>query len=72
MAGQTAFDNVMGDWPTSIRTPTAFRRAIFFQTQNSASRSSLYTIGESDRVNYRNGQPVKPLLKPARQWVFPS
>ena len=31
----------------------------------------IYTIEETDRAQYQAGQPVKSLLKPTDQWVFP-
>jgi hypothetical protein len=70
LAGQTAFANV-------IELADKYPDAYGFQAQDFLSDAKLgapipvYTIEESDRANYRAGQPVKPLLKPARQWVFP-
>lgn len=31
----------------------------------------VYTIPEQDRRSYQAGQPLKPLLKPTQEWVFP-
>ena len=31
----------------------------------------VHTIEEKDRANYQAGQPIKPLLQPENQWVFP-
>jgi len=70
MAGQTAFDNVMD---AANKYPDAYG----FAVSDSISEAKLgapmqvYTISESDRINYQTGQPIKPLLKPAKQWVFP-
>jgi hypothetical protein len=70
MAGQTAFDNVM-DLANKYPDAYGFLAGDFLSNAKLGEPIVVYTIGESDRVNYRNGQPVKPLLKPARQWVFP-
>jgi hypothetical protein len=70
LAGQTAFANV-------IELADKYPDAYGFQAEDFLSDAKLgaaipvYTIAESDRANYQAGQPVKSLLKPARQWVFP-
>ena len=70
MAGQTAFDNVM-DLANKYPDAYGFQAGDFLSDAKLGQPIAVYTIAESDRVNYQNGQPVKPLLKPARQWVFP-
>ena len=70
MAGQTAFDNVM-DLANKYPDAYGFQTGDFLSDAKLGTPISIYTIDESDRVSYQNGQPVKPLLKPARQWVFP-
>jgi len=70
MAGETAFDKVMN---LANKYPDAYG----FQAQDFLAEAKLgaplpvYTIEESDRANYQSGQPVKSLLKRAKQWVFP-
>jgi hypothetical protein len=70
MAGQTAFDNVM-DLANKYPDAYGFQAGDFLSDAKLGQPIAVYTIAESDRANYQNGQPVKPLLKPARQWVFP-
>ena len=70
MAGQTAFDNVM-DMANKYPDAYGFQSGDFLSAAKLGQPVSIYTIDESDRANYQNGQPVKPLLKAARQWVFP-
>jgi hypothetical protein len=70
MAGQTAFDNVM-DLANKYPDAYGFQAGDFLSDAKLGTPIVVYTIEESDRANYQNGQPVKPLLKPARQWVFP-
>jgi hypothetical protein len=70
MAGQTAFDNMM-DLANKYPDAYGFQAGDFLSDAKLGDPIAVYTIEESDRANYENGQPVKPLLKPARQWVFP-
>ena len=70
MAGQTAFDNVM-DLANKYPDAYGFQAEDFLSDAKLGEAMPIYTIDESDRANYQNGQPVKPLLKPAKQWVFP-
>lgn len=70
MAGQTAFDNVM-DMANKYPDAYGFQDGDFLSDAKLGAPMSIYTIDESDRANYQNGQPVKPLLKPAKEWVFP-
>jgi hypothetical protein len=70
MAGQTAFDNVM-DMANKYPDAYGFQAGDFLSDAKLGQPMPVYTIEETDRANYQNGQPVKPLLKPAKQWVFP-
>lgn len=69
-AAKAAFDNVIG---LADKYPDAYG----FQVGDSLASAKLglampvYKIEETDRAKYRSGQSVKPLLKPARQWVIP-
>jgi hypothetical protein len=70
IAGQAAFNNVLdmaGKYPDAY----GFQADDTLSNAKLGAPMSVYTITESDRANYQNGQPVKPLLKPAKQWVFP-
>jgi len=70
MAGQVAFANVIelaGKYPDSY----GFQAGDFLSDAKLGTPIPVYTIEESARANYRAGQPVKPLLKAAKQWVFP-
>jgi len=31
----------------------------------------VYTVAPADRDNYQDGQPIKAILQPANQWLFP-
>ena len=70
MAGQTAFANVI---ETAGKYPDAygFQAGDFLSDAKLGAPMPVYTIDESARAGYQKGQPVKPLLKPAKQWVFP-
>jgi hypothetical protein len=70
MAGQTAFENVM-DMANKYPDAYGFRANDFLSDAKLGAPMVVYAIEETDRLNYQNGQPVKPLLKPAKQWVFP-
>ena len=69
-AGQTAFDNVM-DMANKYPDAYGFQANDFLSDAKLGEPIPVYTIAENDRVNYQAGQPVKPLLKQAKQWVFP-
>jgi hypothetical protein len=70
MAGQTAFGNMI---ETANKYPDAygFQAGDFLSDAKLGEPLPVYTIEESARASYQPGQPVKPLLKPAKQWVFP-
>jgi len=69
-AAQTAFANVIDN---AGKNPDAygFQGGDFLSDAKLGEAMPVYTIEESARAGYRGGQPVKPLLKPAKQWVFP-
>ena len=70
MAGETAFDKVM-DLANKYPDAYGFQAQDFLADAKLGAPIPVYTIEESDRANYQSGQPVKPLLKRAKQWVFP-
>ncbi len=70
MAGQTAFDNVM-DVANKFPDAYGFEAGDFLSEAKLGAPMQIYTIAESDRANYQSGQAIKPLLKAAKQWVFP-
>jgi len=70
IAAQTAFANVIdhaGKYPDAY----GFQVGDFLSDAKLGEAVPVYTIEESARANYQQGQPVKPLLKPAKRWVFP-
>ena len=70
MAAQTAFANVIdhaGKYPDAY----GFQVGDFLSDAKLGEAVPVYTIEESARASYKQGQPVKPLLKPAKLWVFP-
>ncbi len=70
MAGQTAFDNVM-DSANKYPDAYGFQDGDFLSSAKLGDPIPVYTIQENDRANYQRGQELKPLLKPAKQWMFP-
>jgi hypothetical protein len=70
MAGQTAFDNMM-DMANKYPDAYGFNAEDALSEAKLGAPMSVYTIEESARSSYQSGQPIKPLLKPIRQWVFP-
>ena len=70
MAGQTAFDNVM-DMANRYPDAYGFHDGDFLSDAKLGEPMPIYTIDETDRSNYQSGQAIKPLLKSAKQWVFP-
>ncbi len=70
LAGQTAFDNVM-DMANNYPDAYGFQAGDFLSDAKLGAPLPVYTIEESDRAAYQNGMPLKPLLKPPKQWVFP-
>ena len=70
LAAQTAFANVIdnaGKYPDAY----GFQAGDFLSDAKLGAAIPVYTIEETARAGYQQGQPVKPLLKPAKQWVFP-
>jgi hypothetical protein len=70
MAGQTAFANVI-DLANKYPDAYGFQAGDFISDAKLGTPMPVYTIDESARANYRAGEPVRPLLKPAPDWVFP-
>jgi hypothetical protein len=70
MAGQTAFGNMIEQ---ADKYPDAygFQEGDFLSDAKLGNPIPIYTIEESARASYQPGQPVKPLLKPAKEWMFP-
>ena len=70
LAGQTAFANMM-DLANKYPDAYGFEAEDFLSDAKLGEPLPVYTISDSDRANYQAGQPVKSMLKPAKQWVFP-
>ena len=70
MAANTAFANVI-DLAGSNPDAYGFQLGDFLSDAKLGAPIPVYIIEESVRANYQSGQPVQPLLKPARRWVFP-
>jgi hypothetical protein len=70
MAGQTALASVI---ELADKYPDAygFQAGDFLSDAKLGAPMEVYTIDGNARAGYAKGQPVKPLLKPAAQWVFP-
>jgi hypothetical protein len=67
---QSGFNNVMD---LALRFPDAYG---FGPDENLRQAKlgnpiTVYRIAQQDGKDYQAGQPLKPLLKPADQWVFP-
>ena len=69
-AGQLAFNNLMS---LANKYPDAygFTATDVFSETTMGKAIPVYTVSEGDRVSYKKGQPVEPILKSANQWVFP-
>ena len=70
MAGQIVFENVM-DMANKYPDAYGFQAGDFLSDAKLGAPMPVYTIEESARASYQSGQPIKPLLKAAKQWVFP-
>jgi hypothetical protein len=70
IAGQMAFGNMIEQ---ADKYPDAygFQEGDFLSDAKLGNPIPIYTIEESARTSYQSGQPVKPLLKPAKEWMFP-
>jgi hypothetical protein len=69
-AAQIALGNML-DLANKYPDAYGFGPGDIFEETKLGGAIPVYTIAEADRANYKSGQPVKPLLKPANQWVFP-
>ena len=69
-AGQMALGNML---EKANKYPDAygFGAQDLFEKAKLGQAIPIYTITAAGRENYQTGQPVKPLLKPADEWVFP-
>lgn len=70
LAGQTAFGNMI-EGANKYPDAYGFQAGDFLSDAKLGEPLPVYTIEESARASYQQGQPVKSLLKPAKQWVFP-
>lgn len=69
-AGQAAFGNCM-DMVTKYPDAYGFGPNDVYSDAKLGDPIPVYTVAEEDRAKYESGQPIKPLLKPSNQWVFP-
>jgi hypothetical protein len=67
---QSGFDDVM-DLAHRYPDPYGFKPADSLREARLGNPIPVYTITQPDRKNYTAGQPVKPLLKPPNEWVYP-
>lgn len=70
MAGQSAFAMTM-DMATKYPDAYGFRAEDVFADAKLGDPMPIYTVEEPDRAAYKRGEPVKPILKEAKQWAFP-
>ncbi len=70
MAGAEAMEQMLGK---AGKYPDAygFGASDLFKQATLGDPIPVYTIEETARANYKSGQPLRPLLKPAKEWVFP-
>ena len=69
-AGQIALRDML-DKASKYPDAYGFGPSDLFEKARLGNPIPIYTIAESNRASYKAGQPVKPLLTPADQWVFP-
>jgi hypothetical protein len=70
IAAEEAFGNVLtvaNKYPDSY----GFNAEDFLSDAKLGAAIPVYTIPETERANYKSGQPVNPLLKSSNQWVYP-
>ena len=70
LAAQTAFNNVM-DLADKYPDSYGFKPTDVLSNAKLGAAIPVCMIAETDRDNYKSGQPIKPSLRPANQWVFP-
>jgi hypothetical protein len=70
LAGATAFANVV-ELADKFPDSYGFQVNDFLSTAKLGAPMQVYTIDESSRAAYQHGAAIKPLLKPANEWVFP-
>jgi hypothetical protein len=69
-AAQTALDRMLGQ---ANKYPDAYG---FLPEDNFAvvklgNAIPVYSVAEKDRADYKSGQPVKAILQPTKQWMYP-
>jgi hypothetical protein len=69
-AAQAALDRMLGQ---ANKYPDAYG---FLPEDNFAvvklgNPIPVFSVGEKDRADYKSGQPVKSILKPIQEWMFP-
>lgn len=69
-AAKIAFQNVM-DQASAYPDSYGFQADDVLLNARLGDAMPVYTVAEKDYLKYQVGQPLKPLLKPASQWVFP-
>jgi hypothetical protein len=70
LAAQTAMDRMLtmaSKYPDSF----GFRPEDALADAKLGQPIPVFTITEQDRAAYQRGQPLKPVLKPAQQWIYP-
>lgn len=69
-AAQMALQDVL-DQASAYPDSYGFKADDVLQKAKLGKAMPVYSVTEQDCDNYRTGQPVKSLLKPADRWVFP-
>lgn len=69
-AGKAAMDKML---MSATKYPDAygFVSQDVFEDVKLGAAIPVYAISEKDRASYKHGQPIEPLLRPVKQWVFP-
>ena len=70
IAGQAAFQQAM-DLATKYPDAYGLRAEDALADAVLGAPMPIYTIEEADRAKYMHGESVKPILKEAKQWIFP-
>lgn len=70
VAAQIAMDNML---KMANKYPDAygFGPMDSFEEAKLGQPIPVYTVAETDRAAYQPGQPLKPILTPAKEWVYP-
>ena len=70
LAAKMAFQTVM-DQASAYPDSYGFQPDDVLQNARLGAPMQVYTVAEADYLAYQEGKPLKPLLKPAEQWVIP-